>query len=394
MALDFPSTPTTGQAFVGSNGVAYYYTGSTWRISAASTSYTGPTPIYVTRCTRSSNLSVSNSTDTLVTFDTNTYDDLSAHNLTSNTSRIVVPAGMARVRLTGRTTWASNGTGARWGLIIKNGAGAMVSANSVASWSTPVGAAGNESSHNFDTGWIPCTAGDYFEMWVAHSAGGSLNLLGPNFGAWTGTYFQAEFSSGTLTAPTTLSSPFGRADVVPTLSEFAWVNQGGALATQHNYGVNFYCPGGTTNLIRGLVKAVPASTPYRIRARLRFAFGFKNFLQGGIGWYDGTAVQVTNIASESGQTVHRTRNYTNPTTHSSDPFGIIGAMHTDWYGLYDDGTTRYFQASADGDNWINIFSTPRTTFLTPTHAGFFVVPENSGSPTLDLSMTVMSWEVS
>ena len=151
-----------------------YYTGTSKGVNAAPSSGTTLESVY-----RSANLSVSNNTTTLVTWDSEFVDDDGAHSTSSNTSRIVVPTGKTLARFTVVTSWAANNTGARYIFLEKNSAGTSTAANQVIYFGTTNNpAALDYGTVTFTTGWIGVTASDHYEVFVTQLSGGSLNLIG------------------------------------------------------------------------------------------------------------------------------------------------------------------------------------------------------------------------
>jgi hypothetical protein len=94
-------------------------------------------------------------------------------------SRLIVPAGFARCRVSLNLAWGVNATGWR-GCRVKNGAGQNYGNTRLLS----VGASATTNT-SFATSWLQIVqsggaapdsinAGDYFEFWPAHTAGVSL----------------------------------------------------------------------------------------------------------------------------------------------------------------------------------------------------------------------------
>lgn len=107
-----------------------------------------------------------------VGFDNESYDDDSIHDNVTNNSRLTVPTGVTKVKLTSRITFALNSTGDRATEILKNGLPfigtpqLLIPAPAIApgmSLVTPV---------------LTVVAGDYFEVWGRQTSGGNLGLLG------------------------------------------------------------------------------------------------------------------------------------------------------------------------------------------------------------------------
>lgn len=118
------------------------------------------------RVYNSANQSIANTTETVVAFDSERFDDANYHSTSVNTGRFTIPApGRHHVGM--HLRWAANGTGDRYAYFRLNGAtniglfciagNAFVSAMSFSTY------------YNFD-------AGDAVEVIVYQSSGGALNL--------------------------------------------------------------------------------------------------------------------------------------------------------------------------------------------------------------------------
>ncbi len=192
---------------------------------------------------------------------------------------------------------------------------------------------------------------------------------------------------------TSFPQPMGRRDVVPALTDYSWVNQGTATATQRSYGISFVAPSvGATYVIRGLVRS-PPSTPYRFAARVKLLLPGKGTLLAGLCWRNSSSGSLHNFwCGFSASPILTIERWTNPTTFSSTDLNLGWPDFAEWMSLYDDGTTRYFQVSSDGDSWITLFSTARTTFITPDQVGFVLFPYDSATPNIGCAMTIFSAE--
>lgn len=121
---------------------------------------------------KSANQTLTTGVATILSFDTNSYDTDTLHNTVTNNSRITVPSGVSKVRLSGIVQFAQNGTGYRRAEILKNGgafAGAgyqeMAPQSSTVQTCTPVSSI------------VPVVAGDYFELRATQTSGGNLDLI-------------------------------------------------------------------------------------------------------------------------------------------------------------------------------------------------------------------------
>ena len=129
---------------------------------------------------------VSNTTFTAITWDSERYDTDSYHNNSTNTSRITIPSGKSGYYiLTGSNVWDVNATGNRGLELRKNG-------TSLYYLFFQDGFASNDGTYPF-TSTINLTAGDYIEVFCWQSSGGNLNLNGGAGGAtvWQLSYLGA-----------------------------------------------------------------------------------------------------------------------------------------------------------------------------------------------------------
>lgn len=120
---------------------------------------------------------VTNATDTLVTFNTTPVkNDLGA---TVAATSITIPAGVNKVRVTANMAWAANATGYRKMQVLKNATGTvgLPTEDQTANPST-------FTIHNTSGGVIDVTAGDTISMRIHQTSGGNLDTLGATPAAW------------------------------------------------------------------------------------------------------------------------------------------------------------------------------------------------------------------
>ena len=141
-------------------------TGLNWATAASGSTFAGCV------LTNSASQSISGSTLTTVTFDTESIDTDGYHSTSTNTGRITIPAGKAgKYLITGMGAFTFNATGSRSIWIYLNG-------SAKTSWqSMPTSAGGTGLIASFI---LDLAVGDYVELKVYQSSGGSLNLLGNN----------------------------------------------------------------------------------------------------------------------------------------------------------------------------------------------------------------------
>jgi hypothetical protein len=159
--------------FTNANTAARTYTFPDKNGTVAMTSDLAALVPLFTYVTRAATQSCGNGAAVVVSFDTEVTDTAVAYSAGTPT-KIIVPSGFTKVRLTAAVAWASNSTNNR-ALVIKVGA-TVVQQVSYKAFST--------SDMPAITPIIACTAGDEFTLEVFQDSGISLN-----FTAW----LQAEF---------------------------------------------------------------------------------------------------------------------------------------------------------------------------------------------------------
>lgn len=130
------------------------------------------------RATNSANLTAQNyTTATAITFNTDTFDTNSWHNIGSNTSRITIPSGVTYVQLFAAIYLTSATSAEVHTVEIRKNGSVLVPAckhtNLVASSTAPI--------IHLSTPPLPCVAGDYFEVFVTVAADTSVTLTTDSF---------------------------------------------------------------------------------------------------------------------------------------------------------------------------------------------------------------------
>lgn len=112
---------------------------------------------------------ITNNVTTLLSWGSNVYNDYGFWVIGSPT-RLTVPSGVAKIRLSASVLWATNATGVRIIDVIKNGTG-FDGRSTLA-----MTASASQSCQELVSPIILVTAGDYFEIRVTQSSGGDLNV--------------------------------------------------------------------------------------------------------------------------------------------------------------------------------------------------------------------------
>ncbi len=122
---------------------------------------------------KSAGQTINNATFTVLTWDTEVYDTDDLHDNVTNNSRITIPAGWLKCRLSAGVRWTSNNVNDRIVHFKKNGS----TFPGMAQHNRP---AANNSEDSIVSAPIDCVAGDYFECQVWQDRGAGLNIIGPH----------------------------------------------------------------------------------------------------------------------------------------------------------------------------------------------------------------------
>lgn len=169
------TSPQEGMiSYLKDTNATQYYSGSAWvNIAGSST----PTAAAV-QCYKGGNQSISNSTTTVVTFDSEFIDTNGFHSTSTNTDRLTVPTGYAGKYLVIATAnFAGNSTGIRQLLLYKNTT--VVAENVIATNSS--GGSTNANAQII----VDLAVGDYVTFSVWQNSGGALNIQGWSGGTYT-----------------------------------------------------------------------------------------------------------------------------------------------------------------------------------------------------------------
>lgn len=173
----------------------------------------------------------------------------------------------------------------------------------------------------------------------------------------------------------------------PVNGDFSWLNQGGSTLYTSSYGIVLTVPGGTVNW-RGRIRAVPTA-PYTVTVCLQMGLVATNFANAGLILYDGTALIHYGITQGSNFVANRWNSVTS-FNGSYTPNTFLKHSPYMWLQIEDDNTNRRIRYSPAGHpgSWMELLSTGRTDFFTPTHIGFAGDSENS----LPVIVHLLSWE--
>ena len=190
----------------------------------------------------------------------------------------------------------------------------------------------------------------------------------------------------------------------PINSEFAWVNQGSATTTTTNGGVFLSTPAAAGTSLHLRVKLAPA-TPYTLTTMVIPAQVWANTHHGGICFRESSSGRLITLGIESDSIQTRAQlsvfTWASPTDSSGARQAfiltqILLSRSGLWLRIADDGTTYTFSFSADGQNFVTIYTLTHAAAITagywtsaPDQIGFGGNPNNA---TYDWGMTLLHWD--
>ncbi len=130
---------------------------------------------------KSANQAITTATWTPLSFDQESYDTAGVHDIVTNNSRLVVPAGRTWIRLGAGVSWASSGVGVRSISYRKNNVWTFAGRSQIRQ------KADAQTEMALPGVVLPVVPTDYFEFMVNQNTGGNLNALTHN-----ATYFSME----------------------------------------------------------------------------------------------------------------------------------------------------------------------------------------------------------
>lgn len=164
----------------------------------------------------------------------------------------------------------------------------------------------------------------------------------------------------------------------PALTDFAWVNQGGATAVDDDAGVFLEGPSGGVANLRILVQAAPAA-PYAVTIAYLSALFPDGGASAGLLLRESSSGKAVTMELNKGGQLNLNL-WNSPTAHHTyysqdSPFDWPKAPN--WFRIVDDSTDRIYQFSADGTHWLEYHRVSRTDFITPDQVGFMVNNDNA-----------------
>jgi hypothetical protein len=180
---------------------------------------------------------------------------------------------------------------------------------------------------------------------------------------------------------------------VPVAASFAWINQGGAAATNQASGpLTLTAPASGSNNLRFFGENVPGSAPWTATAEFTFSMSAQNYHYCGIAVSDGTKFTIFTFTAQGNYVSLFVQNWGNTGTFSSSIYqggwAVLGPAT--FLRVYNDGTDYNFQVSCDGINYATLLQQAVAAFLTATKVGFLM--ENQDASDGEIVMNVFGWE--
>jgi hypothetical protein len=174
--------------------------------------------------------------------------------------------------------------------------------------------------------------------------------------------------------------------VNPTLTAFAWINQGPATVTPGSNNIYLLGPAANGDNLR-CRNIVPGTAPFSITAGFIAASASLNYWGAGIYVTDGTKFTVIEYTGSAYAALHH------PTV--SGPGTFVDTQSAApiacplFFRIRDDGTNLHFMVSPDGYNFIDWYQEARLSYLSAiTGMGFYVNANNTAFPA---SMNLVSF---
>ena len=157
----------------------------------------------------------------------------------------------------------------------------------------------------------------------------------------------------------------------PTVSNWTWVNQGSATATDQTDTIFFQdqLTGTSTISWRMLARAI-ASAPYTYTVGIIPQPCITNYMSIGIGLRDSASGKIVVMVREhNSNPVLGIAKYTDANTfsawYSGSPYNFGDGGGIIWFQVSDNSTNRIWRVSLDGVNFMDVLSTTNTDFCTP-----------------------------
>lgn len=165
------------------------------------------------------------------------------------------------------------------------------------------------------------------------------------------------------------------------VSDFTFVNQGSATATDRGGRIVMQIPFDVGQQIRGIFQTAP-TPPYEIILAIKGVGPRENFFEFGLAFRESGTSKLFTISRQFQDTLEVNR-YTNNTTLTgndfTDVFGFGGGLT--WMKVEDDNTNLKFFIGPNGQDWIQVHSALRTTHMVggPNQVGIYGNPNTANT---------------
>lgn len=165
------------------------------------------------------------------------------------------------------------------------------------------------------------------------------------------------------------------------VSDFSFVNQGGATATDRDGRIVMQIPFDAGQQVRGIFQTAP-TPPYEIILAIKGVGPREDFFEFGLAFRESSTSKLFTISRQFQDTLEVNR-YTNNTTLAgndlTDVFGFGGGLT--WMKIKDDNTNLKFFIGPNGQDWIELHSVIRTTHMAggPNQVGIYGNPNTANT---------------
>lgn len=178
MALDFPRNPTAGQTYA-YGGKTWSWNGTIWA-PVTNPSLGLPAKTVLMRLT--SALRTPSGVSAAVPWSDSVNAEAAGVWSSATPTRIMLPNGFSKIRLTYQIGFAPNGNGERYVALGQNGSGLSLYGGAQARFNANT--TGNRTDVNAITGILTPGAGTYYEVFTYQNSGADVDLAAPNL-CWT-----------------------------------------------------------------------------------------------------------------------------------------------------------------------------------------------------------------
>lgn len=165
------------------------------------------------------------------------------------------------------------------------------------------------------------------------------------------------------------------------VSDFTFVNQGSATATDRDGRIVMQIPFDVGQQVRGIFQTAP-TPPYEIILAVKGVGPREDFFEYGLAFRESSTSKLFTISRQFQDTLEVSR-YTNNTTLAgndfTDVFGFGGGLT--WMKIEDDNTDLKFFVGPNGQDWIELHSAIRTTHMAggPNQVGIYGNPNTANT---------------